>query len=106
MTVRNVLFALVLSVLTSLALAAVSLLYQESVQMIDYSAVRYGFPCYYIEHVTVTFAGITNRWFFIGQNLALDIDLYFLIGLGLWSAILLISSNRLSARSTENSNNR
>jgi hypothetical protein len=101
MMVRNVLLTLVLSVLTSLALTAASLLHQEGMQMIDYSAVRYGFPCYYLEHVTMTLVGITNRWFFIGQNLVLDIDLYFLLSLGLWSAILLILSNRLSAGSRE-----
>jgi hypothetical protein len=58
---RKALLILVLSVLTSLALTGVSLLYQESVQMTDYSAVRYGFPCYYLEHITMTFIGITNR---------------------------------------------
>jgi hypothetical protein len=89
MTVKSVLILLVLSILSSLILSVASLLYRETVQIVDYSAVRFGFPCHCIEHVLVTFAGPTNRWYFIGENLVMDVNLYFLLSLGLWSFIIL-----------------
>jgi hypothetical protein len=90
MMVKSVLLLLILSVLSGLVLSVVSLLHQEVVRMTDYSAVRFGFPCHYIDHISVTIAGPTNRWYFIGENLVTDVNLYFLISLGLWSAALLI----------------
>ncbi len=94
MMIKSVLLLLVLSVLSSLILSAASLLYHETVQMTDFSAVRYGFPCYYVEHVLVNFAGPTNRWYFTGENLVTDVNLCFLLSLGLWFAILLIRNKR------------
>jgi hypothetical protein len=90
MMFKSVLLIFVLSALSSLVLSAVSLLHQEAVQMTDYSAARFGFPCYYIEYVSQTFSGPTSRWYFTGENLVTDVNLYFIISLGLWSAILLI----------------
>jgi hypothetical protein len=97
--VKTVLLLLVLSVLSSLVLSLASLLHQEVVQRKDYEAARFGFPCHYIEHISVTLAGPTNRWYFIGENLVTDVNLYFLISLGLWSAILLIRNKWHGARS-------
>jgi hypothetical protein len=90
MIVKNVLILLILSVSSSLILGAVSLLCRETVQMVDFSAVRYGFPCYYVEHVLVNFAGSTNRWVFVELNFIVDTTMYFLLSLGLWSAIFLL----------------
>lgn len=90
MTAKNALLLLVLSVLSSLILSAASLLYHETVQMTDFSAVRYGFPCYYVEHVLVNFAGPTNRFVFIGLNFVVDMNMCFLVSLGLWTAIFLL----------------
>jgi hypothetical protein len=90
MIVKNVLILLVLSVSSSLILDAASLLFRETVQMADFSAVRYGFPYYYAEHVLVNFAGSTNRWVFLELNFILDTTMYFLLGLGLWSVVFFL----------------
>jgi hypothetical protein len=94
MIAKNALILLVLAVSSSLILSAASLLYRETVQMVDFSAVRHGFPCYYVEHVLVNFAGPTSRWVFVELNFIVDTSMYFLLSLGLWSAIFLLRVKR------------
>jgi hypothetical protein len=83
------LLVLSLSLSSSIALTVVSLLYVRGIQMIDYSAVEYGFPYPCLTHIGVTIAGRTDIWRFEPSNLVKDVTLFFLLSFGLWSIILL-----------------
>jgi hypothetical protein len=94
MIAKSVLLLLILSVCGGLILSAVSLLNKETVQMEDFAAVRYGFPYYYVEHMLVSFSGSVDRWAFSGVNFVVNVGLYFLLSVGVWSAILLLRNRR------------
>jgi len=64
------------------------LLFCEVVDYADFRADRFGVPYYWIEHVSMTFAGSTNRWNIIIENLAKNIAAYFVACFAVLSLIL------------------
>jgi len=86
---KYVLLLLILSLLSSMTLTAVGLLYIEHINMVDFVATKHGFPHWWLMHIRETFAGITDNWQFEKSNLVKNIALFFLLSLGFWFAILL-----------------
>ena len=97
MLLKHVLFLLILSILSSMILTGGSLLYTQTIEMIDFAATRYGFPYWWFEHVYVTFAGRTDIWRFETSNLVKDMVLFFLLSLGFWF-IIPLSKQRMAPR--------
>ena len=104
MRLKHVLLLLILSILTSFALTALGLLYTEHVSITDSQYTKYGFPYWWIIHVTETFAGRTDIWQQDTSNLLKNIALFFTLSLGLGYLILLSTqrtTHSLSSRTTE-----
>jgi len=78
-------------------LTVVGLLYIEAVNIVDFVASRYGFPFWWLMHVMVTFAGITDIWYYDVPNLLKDIVLFFFFSLGFWFVVLLLKQ-RMTTR--------
>jgi len=91
---KYVLLLLILSLLSSVALTIGSLLYTEHINMVDFVATKYGFPYWWLMHIRVTIAGITDIWRFERTNLVKDMALFFLLSLGFWFVILLSKQRR------------
>ena len=88
MRLKHVLLLLILSVLTSITLTALGLLYTEHVSITDSQYTKYGFPYWWIIHVTETIAGRTDIWQHETSNLLKNIALFFTLSLGLGYLIL------------------
>jgi hypothetical protein len=102
MRLEHVLLILLLSALSSIALTALGLLYTEHVSMMDSVYTKYGFPYWWIVHVTVTFAGAANIWHYETPNLAKDVALFFLLSLGI-GFLILFSKQRKTQTTKEQS---
>ena len=87
MFAKRVLALVVLAFLSGSILTTLGLLKFEAIRMADFSADRFGFPYWWVEHVTDTFAGPADYWHVEMPSLAENIALYFLLGLGFWFAI-------------------
>ena len=85
---KYALLLLVLSLSCSVALTVVGLLYVRGISMIDYSAVKYGFPYSWLTHIGVTIAGRTDIWRFEPSSMVKDMVLFFLLSLGFWFLVL------------------
>jgi len=104
MLLKQVLLLLILSILSSMALTVAGLLYIEHVNMTDSVYTKYGFPYWWLIHVDVTFAGLTDIWHFETSNLVKDTALFFLLSLGFWSLILL-SKQKMTLKTKKKSKN-
>lgn len=91
MQLRHILLLLILSFPTSVALTALGLLHTEHVSITDSQYTKYGFPYWWIVHVTVTIAGPTDIWQHETSNLLRNIALFFTLSLGLGYLILLLT---------------
>jgi len=89
MLLKHVLLLLILSILSSMTLTVAGLLYVEHVNMVDSVYTKYGFPYWWLIHIGVTIAGVTDVWRFDTSNLVKDMVLFFLLSLGSWLLILL-----------------
>jgi len=96
MLLKHVLLLLALSLLSNMTLTVAGLLYIEAVNMVDFVASRYGFPFWWLTHVTVTFAGATDLWHYEVSNLLKDIGLFFFFSLGFWGIVLLLKQRILT----------
>ena len=101
MLYKRVLLIFFLSLLSSVVLTVIGLLYIEHINMADFAATRYGFPYWWLMHITVTIAGSTDIWRSETLNLVKDIVLFFLLSLGLWSVILLLKHDQRTSRNME-----
>ena len=80
MGAKSVLFLLIVAALVSVLVMVGGLLYQQPLRYADYEADRFGFPYYWIEHVTATFAGRTDFWNIAVWNFVVDFILFFAVG--------------------------
>jgi len=95
MLLKHVLLLLILSILSSMTLTVAGLLYVEHVNMVDSVYTKYGFPYWWLMHVGVTIAGVTDVWRFEASNLVKDAALFFLLSLGSWFLVL-VSKERMT----------
>jgi len=94
MIARQFLLLLAISVLSTLILTAGGLTNREPIRHMDFVADRFGFPYWWVEHVSVTFAGVTDYWHFEITNLVKNIILFFLLTFGCGLAVLLLKQAR------------
>ena len=80
MRAKRIVLLLIAASLVSVLIAVVSLLYREAIMYADFEADRFGFPYYWIEHVTDTYAGRTDFWNIAVWNFAVDFILFFAVG--------------------------
>jgi len=93
MLLKHVLFLFVLSILSSPILTVAGLLYVEHVSMTDSVYTKYGFPYWWLIHVSETFGGVTDIWSFEASNFVKDMMLFFLLSLG-FGILVLLSKQR------------
>jgi hypothetical protein len=70
------------------------LLYRQVIEGSDYRAERFGFPYYWMEHVTVAFSGRTDYWNISIANLVMNVVLFFMVGIAALCLILILKSKR------------
>jgi len=85
-------------------LTTAGLLYIEHVNMTDSVYTQYGFPYWWLIHVSVTFAGVTDIWHFETSNLVKDVVLFFLLSLGGWLLIFLSKQRMTPTTKTKSKN--
>jgi len=101
MALKYVLLLLILSfsLSSSIALTIIGLLHVEHVNMIDSVDTKYGFPYWWLMHVSETIAGRTDIWRLETSNLVKDMMLFFLLSLGfLCVIVILLSKQRMILR--------
>jgi hypothetical protein len=94
MRAKRIVFLLVVAAMVSVLITVGSLLHSQAVEYSDYRTDRFGFPYYWIEHVTMTFAGRTDYWNIATSNLAMNIVLFFIISFGALCLTLVWKSKR------------
>ena len=94
MGVKSIVFLLIVAALVSVLVVVGGLLYHQPLRYADYEADRLGFPYYWIEHVTATFAGRTDFWNIAVWNFAVDFILFFAVGCVAFCLALVWKSKR------------
>jgi hypothetical protein len=94
MRAKRIVFLLVAAAFVSVLITVGSLLYRQVIDGSDYRADRFGFPYYWIEHVTVTFSGRTDYWNISTANLAMNVVLLFTVSIAAMSLTLIFKSRR------------
>ena len=94
MRARRFAFLLIAATFASVLITVGSLLYRQVVEMSDYRAERFGFPYYWMEHVTVTFSGRTDYWNISTSNLIMNVVLFFMVDIATLCLILVLKSKR------------
>jgi hypothetical protein len=94
MRTKRIVLLLVAVAFVSVLITIGSLLYRQPLRYADYEADRFGFPYYWIEHLTSTFAGRTDFWNIEILNFAVDFILFFLVGCVALCLILVWKSKR------------
>ena len=94
MRVRTIVFLLIATALVSVLVVAVGLLHRQRLEYADYEADQFGFPYYWIEHVTATFAGRTDSWNMEVWNFAVDFILFLAVGCVALCLALALKSKR------------
>jgi hypothetical protein len=92
---------MVLSFLSGSVLTALSLVRSDAIRMADFSADRFGFPYWWVEHVSVTFAGPADYWSTEPASFARNLASYFLLAFGFWAVIFLIKKRKTNAMSAK-----
>jgi len=94
MRMKRIVLPLVAAAFASVLITVGSLLYRQVIESSDYRADRFGFPYYWIEHVTVTFSGRTDYWNISTSNLAINVALLFTVSSVAMSLTLIFKSKR------------
>ena len=94
MRTKRIVFLLVAAAFVSVPITAGSLLYRQVIESSDYRVERFGFPYYWMEHVTVTFSGRTDYWTISTSNLVMNLVLFFMVGIAALCLILILKSKR------------
>jgi len=94
MRAKRIVFLLVGAAFISVLITVGSLLYRQVIEGSDYRADRFGFPYYWIEHVTVTFSGRTDYWNISTSNLAMNVVLLFTFSIAAMCLTLIFKSKR------------
>jgi len=94
MKARRIVFLLVAAAFVSVLITVGSLLYSQAIRHEDYWADRFGFPYYWMEHVTVTFSGRTDYWNISTSNLAMNVVLFFTVSIVAMCLTLIFKSRR------------
>jgi hypothetical protein len=94
MRARRIAFLLIAAALVGLLMTVGSLLCCQAIDYSDYRADRFGFPFYWIEHVTVTFSGRTDYWKISTSNLARNVVLIFAVSIAALCLTLIIKAKR------------
>ena len=97
MRAKRVASLLIAAAFVSALITVGCLLYRQVIEGTDYRADRFGFPYYWIEHVTVTFSGRTDHWNISTSNLVINVVLFFMVSIAALCLTLILKSNR-SAR--------
>ena len=94
MRAKHIVFLLVAAAFVSVFITVGSLLYRQVIEGSDYRADRFGFPYYWIEHVTVTFSGRTDYWNISTSNLAMNVVLLYTVSIAALCLTLIFKSKR------------
>jgi hypothetical protein len=94
MRAKRIAFLLIAAAFVSVLITVGSLLYRQVIEGSDYRADRFGFPYYWMEHVTVTFSGRTDYWNISIANLVMNVVLFFMVGIAALCLILILKSKR------------
>jgi hypothetical protein len=94
MRTKRIVFLVVAAAFVSVLITVGSLLYRQVIESSDYRADRFGFPHYWIEHVTVTFSGRTDYWNISTSNLVMNVVLFFTVSIAAMCLTLIFKSKR------------
>jgi hypothetical protein len=94
MRVKRIAFLLIAATFASVFVTVGCLLYRQVIERSDYRVERFGFPYYWMEHVTVTFSGQTDYWTISTSNLVMNVVLFLLVGIAALCLILVLNSKK------------
>jgi hypothetical protein len=94
MRAKRIAFLLIAATFASVFITVGCLLYRQVIESSDYRVERFGFPYYWMEHVTVTFSGRTDYWNISIANLVMNVVLFFMVGIAALCLILILKSKR------------